>query len=151
MAKSTIEEKEFSKSLVFPFTPISGFKRGKPAFLHIYKTFKAFRDNLRRYRTNYVYVGSGGDPVWRFFNTLAGKCPIKVHDCMNCPFQVGSLLYLGSRGAAACLLFQFLDYSYHSGTVTDCPRRAVPINKLLAHTENLVTRAEKYAKERGWS
>lgn len=151
MIESTIVEKEFSKSLVSPIDSITGFERGKPAFLHIYKTFREFRDNLKRYRTNYVYVGSGGDPVWRFFNNITGICPIKPHDCINCPFQVGSLMYLSSRGAEACLLFQFLNYSYYSSTIAGCPRRMVPINKLLAHTENLVTRAEKYAKERGWS
>lgn len=138
-----MNDKEFTRQLIFPVEDLHKLPRGEILFLSILKGLKEFKLRLEKYRTNMV--------DWRQLESesvvqeLMRLCPITMHACDSCPFQIEDWTFQSykgrpKQGRAACALFRMLNFPSE-----------MPTAELLTHMRDVVSRAEKYAEEKGWN
>lgn len=126
------------KVLIFPTGTSKDFLRGKPKLLWQLDSFRKLRSRLVKCRTNTI-------PLWNTFLLDTSlfqffrHCPIIRHACFGCPYQIGNQLYMDvGVGSKACVLFSLR----HT--------REISTFDSIIRVDDIIARADKYAKEQGW-
>lgn len=132
-------EADVLEVLIFRVGRSEDFSRGKEKLLWQLSSFKELKSRLVLCRTNIIPWTSFMETrnVYEAFR----HCPMTRYECSKCPYRIeGETPVNPEKHSNTCVLFKLRNRGSD-----------IFLSDLMDSIDDIITRADKYAKEQGWS